>query len=402
MKEKSIIKTLIVILVVVFLVHQAYSSFYSPIKTENAEYYVADEGINAYAMVIRQEKVIVSNGSGALHFRLSNGNRISRNGVLADVYGDNSASLTVSKIDDINRKISDIEEVSGYNDTSATDISLVNLAVSDSLNDFVFNCSANNFAQNEDREQKMLLSFNKKLFLTGDNVDFSAKLNELKSELEALKAQLPAPVGSVIADMSGYFVSAVDGYESRLQTETIDDLTPEVLSKIKPDKVPQNAVGKIVSDYDWYLAIEVSIGESAKYTAGDELLVKTNVRNNDELKVTVKQINLSSKSDKAVLVLSCKEMNKELAEMRSGPVTIISKEYKGLKLSKKALRVVNGKTGVYVVSGLTLKFVTVDIIYNTDDYIICKQNNIDDKTALRLYDEVVVKGKNLYEGKVIN
>lgn len=402
MKEKSIIKTLIVILVVVFLVHQAYSSFYSPIKTENTEYYVADEGINAYATVIRQEKVIVSNGGGALHFRLSNGNRISKNGVLADVYGDNSASLTVSKIDDINRKISDIEEVSGYNDTSATDISLVNLAVSDSLNDFVFNCSANNFAQNEDREQKLLLSFNKKLFLTGENVDFSAKLAELKSELETLKAQLPAPVGSVTADMSGYFVSAVDGYESKLQTETIDDLTPEVLSKIKPDKVPENAVGKIVSDYDWYLAIEVSVGESAKYTAGDELLVKTNVRNNDELKATVKQINLSSKSDNAVLVLSCKEMNKELAEMRSGPVTIISKEYKGLKLSKKALRVVNGKTGVYVVSGVTLKFVTVDIIYNTDDYIICKQNNIDDKTALRLYDEVVVKGKNLYEGKVIN
>lgn len=402
MKEKSMLKTFIAILVIVFLVHQAYSSLYSPVKTENAEYYVADEGINAYATVVRQERTITSNSNGTFHFRVSNGSRISRNGILADIYNSDTASITVSKIEELNKQINDIEEVSGYNDTSATDISLVNLSVSDSLNNFVYGCSANNYSQNEDNQQKLLASFNKKLFLTGQASDFSTKLAELKKELETLKSQLPAPIGSVVADMSGYFVSTVDGYETSLQTENINELTPEVLKKIKPDKVSKNVIGKIVSDYDWYLAVEISIGESAKYTIGDDLLVKTNVRNNSDLNVTVKQINVSEKSDKAVLVLSCKEMNKELAEMRTGPVSIISREYKGLKLNKKALRVVNGKTGVYVVSGLALKFVTVDVIYSTDDYILCKQSTIDDKSTLRLYDEVVVKGKNLYEGKVIN
>ena len=99
--------------------------------------------------------------------------------------------------------------------------------------------------------------------------------------------------------------------------------------------------------------------------------------------------------------MSCLEMNKELATIRNAEVNIVSKEYKGLKLSRKALRVVKGQSGVYVVSGMSLKFVKVDVIYSTDEYIVCKQENTDDKTVLRLYDEVVVKGKNLYEGKII-
>ena len=86
--------------------------------------------------------------------------------------------------------------------------------------------------------------------------------------------------------------------------------------------------------------------------------------------------------------------------MRRGPVTVVNKVYSGLKLSKKDLRVVDGVTGVYTVSGMRLKFVPVNVLYSTEDFIICEQQ-VSEKTVLRLYDEVVTKGKGLYDGKVI-
>ena len=61
---------------------------------------------------------------------------------------------------------------------------------------------------------------------------------------------------------------------------------------------------------------------------------------------------------------------------------------------------VNSKRGVYVLTGMQVKFVEVNVIYSDDDYMICEKQTEDEK-VLRLYDEVIVKGKNLYDGKIV-
>ena len=92
-------------------------------------------------------------------------------------------------------------------------------------------------------------------------------------------------------------------------------------------------------------------------------------------------------------------MNSELASLRSGPMTVVSKEYSGLKVSKKALRVVDSQKGVYIVKGMQAKFVPVEILYSNDSIMICEKS--DEDGSLRLYDQVIVKGRNLYDGKII-
>ena len=53
-----------------------------------------------------------------------------------------------------------------------------------------------------------------------------------------------------------------------------------------------------------------------------------------------------------------------------------------------------------VLTGMQVKFVEVNVIYSDDDYMICEKQTEDEK-VLRLYDEVIVKGKNLYDGKIV-
>ena len=62
---------------------------------------------------------------------------------------------------------------------------------------------------------------------------------------------------------------------------------------------------------------------------------------------------------------------------------------------------VNGATGVYVMQGSTVKFKPVNILYTGDNYVICEKNETGDTGKLRLYDEVIEKGKDLYDGKFI-
>lgn len=400
MSEHRAVKTVIIVLVLVFAFHQIYSSVYKPITTQSAEYYEAVDGITCTGFIVRNETIITNDSGGVLHFVIPDGERVAKNGAVADIYGSTDASVTVSRINEINGRIADIEEMQGYNGVEAADLSLASSKVSEALSSLINGCAFGNYSDAQDLSDQLLSALNRRQMITGEQSDFNLQLEALKSELAALTANLPAATGSVRAPVSGYFVSDTDGYENVLLCDNLGRITPEFLDNISAVDVPENAIGKIVSDYEWYIAASVSINDSLRYKEGDELTVMTNLKGNTRLSVTVSKINISSESDRATVIFSCQQMSSELASMRMGTFTIVSNVYTGLRIPQKALRVLDGTTGVYVLSGITLKFVPVNVIYRFGDDIICEQVQSNDN-VLRLYDEVVVKGKKLYEGKVV-
>ena len=400
MREHLGLKIFLLLVALIFVAHQLYSSFYKPIGTETAEYFEVVSGVSAQGVIIRNEKIITNNASGALHYITTDGTRAAKGGTIAEIYSDSSVSGKISRMHAIESELESISQIEDYNNVMAPDMDIVGGKVNDSLNAVIRSGAAGDFEETPDLFEQLIMNVNRRQVLTGEITDFSAKKAALNKELKELKSSIPAASGKVKASVSGYFVSSVDGYEQVLTAKDLSVLTPEYLKKAKPKEQPENAIGKIVSDYEWYIAAEMGINDSLKYKAGDNLTIKTAVKSAPELTVTVKCINMSKDNSTAVVVFSCQQMNGDLATMRRGPITVVNKVYGGLKLSKKDLRVVDGVTGVYTVSGMRLKFVPVNVLYSTEDFIICEQQ-ISEKTVLRLYDEVVVKGKGLYDGKVV-
>lgn len=401
MRESKVLRIIIGIIAIVFVVHQVYSSAYKPITTVSAEYHTAVEGFPINVLIIREEKVVTSDTEGTLHFALSNGERVSRNGTIANIYSNTDASVTVNDIEQLKSRIADIEEMQSYNDVEAADVKLVNNKVNNSLNKMLRGIANNDYENVDENLDELITNISRRQMITGEQTDLSKRLDELKKDLSEMESELPEPLGSITTDQSGYFVSDVDGYENVLSCDSVEDLTPEQYDSTKAKKVPENAVGKIVSDYTWYIAAKVNISDSLKYKAGDELVLKTSLKSSPEIEVKIEKINTSKESDAAVIIFSCQQMNSELAAMRKGSMTIVNKVHSGLKIPAKALRFQDGKAGVFVRSGMTLKFVTVKVIYRTDEYIICEQEASND-SVLRLYDDVVVKGKRLYDGKIVD
>jgi hypothetical protein len=83
-------------------------------------------------------------------------------------------------------------------------------------------------------------------------------------------------------------------------------------------------------------------------------------------------------------------------------ITIVYEEHEGLKVDNRAIRFVDGQKGVYVFIASQVKFLPVEVLWQGENYSIVKQEASADKKHLRIYDEVIVKGKNLYDGKFIN
>ncbi len=396
----KVIKYILLVIAAVFVIHQFYSSAYKPIVTESAEYFETNDGVRLNATVIRNESIITSKDSGALHFVTQNGTRVAKGGIIASLYGDSGASATVNRINELNDRIADIKEITSYNDRTAADLDIINSKVDTGLNSLIRDTNGGNIKNTNENLNAFLSAVNRRQMVTGEQISFDEKLAALESELASLNASLPAAKGYIRAPQSGYFVSSKDGYEEILSGDKLDAITPEILSSVHPIKSDKDIVGKIVSDYEWYIAAPLSVNESLKYKAGDMLTVKTNISNCPELSVTVKQVNMPSGKAGAVLILACDQMSNDLALVRNMSVTVISKSYSGLKVPKKALHVVSSETGVYVVSGAKLKFIPTTVIYSTDDFVVCSQEK-SNKNVLRLYDEVVVKGKKLYDGKLV-
>ena len=91
---------------------------------------------------------------------------------------------------------------------------------------------------------------------------------------------------------------------------------------------------------------------------------------------------------------------------------IVVEGIEGISVPKKALRVVNDVEGVYILVGDVVRFRSVERIAEKDGYYIVKlKSNAavfeDDKgeeieiKPLSLYDNVIVSGKELFDGKII-
>lgn len=399
-KRHKLIRFLIAFCIVFFLIYQYYVGFYSTITTESASQYEYTEGIDGQATVIRSEKTITSAKDGTIHFMVASGEKIAKDGTIANIYSSDSASAAASRIAEIDKQLSIIEEIEGYNDLTAVDMDTINARINSHLNSFVLSTQDGRFSDTADSLSDLLTMMTRKQVATGEQTDFSSLKQSLLAEKSELSAQMGNPKGSITAEMSGYFVSNADGFETLLTSGDLSVYTPEYLKKLSNTEVSGEVIGKIVYDYEWYLAVPVTLNESMYYKTGETVSVKIDAASSTVLTAIVEKVNLSESEDSAVIILRCNEMNSELATLRTASVTLIKAEHSGIKIPAKALRVIDGKTGVFVVSGLEAKFVETDIIYSNDDYALSKLNTAE-SDKLRLYDEIIVKGKNLYDGKII-
>ena len=101
MKATSILRFLVILIIVVFLGHQAISAFYNPVKTETAKFYTAVDDFNITGLIIRNETLVESTDGGVKHFVIADGNRVSKDGVIANIYDNESASITVTNIENV-------------------------------------------------------------------------------------------------------------------------------------------------------------------------------------------------------------------------------------------------------------------------------------------------------------
>ena len=400
-------------LLAVFLIYQCFQAFYKPVETIMAVQTSVYDSVKTKGVVIRDEDVILSNAAGTTVSAVSDGERVAKNSVIANVFSSEEQADNYLSLAKLNDRIDYYENLLISGSSNARELSLVDSEISASVYDYVEGVQGGWIENMSDKSEKLTQNITNRQILTGENVDAKSALADLYGKRQSLKNSISG-YSSIKADAAGYYVGFSDGLEDIVDPQSISGLSvSNVQSMLQADMSKQNAqaVGKIISGFKWYVAC---IADNSKISALSESDTVSAVIENTalgELKMRVESINPDAASNgKSVVILSCDDINDEVCKLRKVEVEIRFNSYEGIKVPNSAIRstsIEKDSDGnecivkcIYTLSAQEIKKKKVEVIYEGRDYVIASAKSTK-SGYVRLYDNIVVKGRDLYDGKII-
>lgn len=388
----AILMSLIALCVFALIGSQIYIGIHGSENTQDAVLYTCKESLSFTGVFIRDETVIYSQykGSGVMNYTVSDGSRLSKNSTVAMIYDSYSQIYNRYRIERLSEELDNLERANDRGVTDYAQPEFINAQIADSYKNLLLNLTEGNLDIVYDNSLDLLKLMNIYNVATNIESDYTTRIERLGTDIKNLSAALKEPEATITSVNTGYFTSQVDGYESELTTAGIDSMTAQQIREIiaNPDKTTESergAIGKVFSDYSWKMVgvIDVAnryfVNETLQFSIDSSEAVHT---------VTVESITPTGNGNEAIIVISCDELDSELASTRIADVELTFVEATGIRAPRTAIRFVDGEKGVYVMVGEKLEFKKLDVIYEGDDYVLSK--NTSDGEYLNLYDRIVI------------
>lgn len=391
------------IIIISYIVYNAFAYSYSPVDTQRlTEETTIEETIDFKGFALRDEKLIDTSASGTVIPLAHDGKRVANGDDIAVVCQNDDQAAAYTKLESLKQELERYQSINDPDGTQELSADKLNAKISDAYDDIMDAVSTGTYDELSDALTEYANQCATKQILTNGSIDLSDKLTSLESEISALTAQ-SINYSSVKAPESGYYINTIDGYEAALSYKDVLSLTSEQIENAlnaEPAAVSGNSLGKIVESYKWYIVGVTDSKYSSSFKNGSKITVNFPKEGISNIKMTVEKAD--TQNDKMTVVLSCSLMDETFANMRIEDMQIVTKSHTGYRVPSNIIRFdEDNETGLYVLRGKIITFIPVEIIYTEDDFVIISSSSSNGK-SVRLYDEVIIKGKDLEDGKVIN
>lgn len=417
-KIMIVILSVLSLLVVSYVIQAAYFRRTGAILTQSAAYVTESDSTPVSGIAIRDEAKVANSVNTAILIRkadgiyqpaVDDGENVAKGDYIAYKFATQEQAQAYRQSVEIDAKIRYLSLFQKMGNTKNSDISALNSDITLSINKYLYAIEKNDFTNCEELLTNINYSLISRQTATGENSDFSKEITAYTDQLKVLSNQIGEKTG-ISAPFAGYFVSTVDGFEQcydykKLRTDGITVKQIEKLLNKKPSET-NNAFGKIVGQHIWYFAFNIPVSQASNISSGSTLYVSFPEKGIENLEMTVSSMNKTG--DILAVVLKCKSIDKDILKLRKENAVISLGNYSGFKISNEAITDDgNGTIGVYVYSGQIAVFKPIDVVYRTDSYVLAnpaideEDKNADQNKVLKQYDRIILKGRNLYDGKVL-
>lgn len=401
--KQNIVIAVIIALIIAFVVFECVSVLNIRLETQVAAEATVYDTIETRALVIRDEKPVEGLGGITLPSVLD-GEKVNAGGQIAMSFASEENAERYSRFLALEEKHEYYSNLENMAVGSVTDIEVLEKNILSDVNDYIRAAGRNDVEKANSNALSANDNFTRRELLVGETVDFSAVISDIESQIAEIDVSSCKPTGYVTADNAGYYSKYTDGCENEFDYENVEDMTVETfneyLQKAVSTKETVGSGGKVINSFVWYLACVVNPDEVDGLRDGynTQVVIKST---DTELKCTVlKGAEVALSADRALLLLSCNEMDKNISSMRLEDIEIRVKSYTGIKVDSTAVHDIDGEKGVYALVSNIAKWRRADILYTGDGYVILSYNDPDIRNGIKLYDKIIIRGRDVYDGKV--
>lgn len=389
---------------VIMIVSQLVIHFYNPIKTEVASLYTTTESIGFKGVYVRNEKLVSYNVNGVISYLHPDGSKIAKNSVIAEVYSSQNDLALQQEIESLMAQRSvlvDAQQLVGA-DTSqlesfSTQIYDKHAQIMQFLYDEDFDSAAS-------LKSDMLNLYSKKEIVKGAETSYDGKILEIDNRISMLRSQISKAPFEISIGETGYFVSQVDGYEDVLNSDTVFTLTKDqieyIIASEEQEITPSGVIGKLIDDYKWYMVAVLDTVRLGTVFQGANVTLRIG---SSQQNVQADIISLERQPDGSSLcIFECDMFSSDFVDGRVAQVKLMMDDYKGIRIPSEAIRFdEDNNAGVYTLNGIEVVFKKVRQIIDEEDYtLVVDTSDLDG--YISLYDTIIVEGKDLYDGKIID
>ncbi len=398
----KIVAVILSVTVIAYMTYNAFAFTYSPVTTQRLmESTEIEQTFEFNGFVIRDEKSIDASAGGTLISLAEDGTRVANGDCIAVSCLNEDDAAAYSRLEAAKTEYARLCELNNQGGVNELDSEKLNSDIYSAYNKIMDNIFSDSFSSLNKNIEEFNSKSAAKQILSEGSIDLTETISSLKQEIDSLEAK-KLTYTEIKAPSSGYFINNLDGYETTLKYNEIDKLTVEKIEKAiesKPAEAKEN-YGKLVSSYLWYLTGVVDTKYTKSFPVGKSITLNFPEEGLTDIKMKVESAQAAN--GKLKVILSSTLMNETIANMRIEKVEVIESSFGGYKIPSEAIRFdKENNSGVYVLRGKIISFIIVEILYSEEDYVIVSDSKSQGK-GLTLYDDVITKGRDLYDGKVIN
>lgn len=414
----KLVMAITIVVVLVYFGTKLASFFIDPFSTTLAYSYTAENAITVSGYVVREEEPIAVDSERMYFFR-SEGERVSKGGSVALQYD------TVQILRDANRLRTLEEQLEQLlyaqtlvNSVSAT--SSLDQEVNTALTNFHVARANGTYGTVAEACTAVRAAILRHSYAYSGTEELNRSIASLQSEITSLSASVSGATTAVRAPQTGLFSSLVDGYESVLTPESLQNMTPEDYRDLAPQKT--TTACKLVYGSKWYFVTLLRATDAKHLNQGDTVTLRFHSGLDRDLTLTVERLS-AEEGGQCLLVLSSDKNLHLTTLLRRQNAQLIFARYDGIRVPRSAVRIVwetvkdadgtpiRNADGtekqqqsyvVYCVWGKTSRLKKINILWQEDEYMIVESADTNDpKRLLRAGDQVITAAADLYDGKVI-
>ena len=416
-KKFSFMWKAVTILIVLLIIYTAYHIFFGiseSVPTTPAGLVEQHNSVILEGVIFREEELISTRFNGDLRPYFSNGERVSIDSVVAEVYSQSVNSDVNAKISELEEKLDIMKRSNVKGLVSIDAINKVNLEIEKLYTNLMLARSQGENLKAKEIEKEYLICLNQLKIYEGKVDNYNAEIKEIEKELDALYNSFKGEKEYIYADNGGYIYYNCDGYEQTLTPEMLEGLSvdglKDIVSRVKSEPIISNDYKcKFVYGNEWKIATLCDDETAKLLEVGNQY--SATVFDVKERDLTLKLENIGeSNGEQTLLIFSCNTMPAGFDYTRYQSFKLDISSIEGYRVPFEAVQsVVNEETGekdyyVFILNASVVYKRKIEIISQGDGYYIVEKL---DKTKenyreyLNLNDLIILEPKGMYDGKTL-